>query len=120
MADCFDESYDENKTKEEIFKHYEYSKNKVCCDDYTCKKLVIDLEKLDNNCETIFKPYQKKLDPNGRTIGTICEETRNKINRIKNSECFTKKKSNGGKNNKSNGRKNNKRKKRRTLRKKKF
>jgi hypothetical protein len=76
---CDYESYLDRRKKNEVFAHYEYLKNKTCCDESTCELLAKDYELLQNRCSDTFrKMHLDNLDEKGIPRDTLCETIKNK------------------------------------------
>jgi len=84
---CFDETYEEKKKKQEVYKHHDFLKTKTCCDKESCDKLSIELQNLQYKCDDAFRNSSTDLDEKGLTRDTLCNEIRlekeNLINVVK-------------------------------------
>jgi hypothetical protein len=72
---CYSDSYSEKQKKKEVFAHYDFIKNKKCCDKNSCEKLSEDIEELQHECDDAFRHmHEGEVDEKGLTKGTLCEE----------------------------------------------
>jgi hypothetical protein len=80
---CNYETYNERKKRREVFEHYEYIKNKNCCNKDTCEKLSEEFKELQYKCDDAFRNmHEGQLDEKGLTKGTLCETIKKTKNNL--------------------------------------
>lgn len=79
---CFNETYDEHKTRNNFISRYDFVKDKQCCDKASCDRLADELQKTKHLCNDIFGKIQSNITTDkGSVVGkTLCSTLTKQFN----------------------------------------